>query len=165
MTRRRSPLVRPAFLGSAAIAAGLVSGMMVATACDPGGDAESSEAAFCRRYDECNYIPPGDSLQDCTDSIRLCTRDLVTSARTDWQDRVDECLALANCENFYECTLEIDECTLDDHAGPPDGPSAPSCGDPICDQDWCTETEACSVEWDGDGECDCGCDFFDRDCQ
>jgi hypothetical protein len=81
---------------------------------------------------------------------------------------VEECLDLANCENFYECTLQIDDCTIDDRPGPggiaDDGPSAPSCGDLVCDLDWCDEPEACTPDWDGDGECDCGCDFIDSDC-
>ena len=45
-------------------------------------------------------------------------------------------------------------------------PAPPSCGDPICDYDWCGTmyNQNCASVWDGDGECDCGCQFFDIDC-
>lgn len=137
---------------------------------DPGGAADSpeepspqreeeahasAESKLCKRLDECNLMTPGWSVQDCTDFVTMCTSDLLTSEKVDWSNQAAGCLGFANCQNFSNCYDSIDRC----------GAVEPCAAN--CDVCWLsTEREFnCPLDWEGDGECDCGCQFADTaDC-
>lgn len=124
---------------------------------DSDGGQNSPEASLCERSDECNVLMPGISVQDCTDLEVMCTDDLITSAKQDWTAEVEECLELANCQNFLGCVSELSVC-------PPIEPAA-ACG-PECQFCWIgTDQEnACPDVYALDGSCDCGCQFVDPEC-
>ena len=87
-------------------------GMFTAIGCDDddgdgGGDIE---AELCERFDECNALRAGQSVQDCTDERTMCTDGLVTSAREDWNREINECLQNANCNNFIDCYAIVPDC-------------------------------------------------------
>jgi hypothetical protein len=94
---------------------------------DSGPPPVSTSEQMCEKYDYCNALGVGFSVDDCLDK----------------QD----------CGNFFECMYDQGECSL------------LTCHS---DCDWChlgTEYEgACPAEWQGDGECDCGCQWADVDC-
>ena len=92
----------------------LVLGGLVLSACggddDDGEGSGGIESRMCAKADECNILEAGVSAQDCTDTLSMCTADLVTSARTDWENAAEECLEMQNCENFVNCYLAIPGC-------------------------------------------------------
>ena len=129
-------------------------------------ESPAPERSLCERSDECNVLEPGISVQDCTDLMLMCTDGLITSAYTDWTREVDRCLEFANCKNFMACAAELSDCAPFETETPePEAPPPQSCG-PECAYCWLnTEQEnACPPSWNGDGECDCGCQFVDVDC-
>jgi hypothetical protein len=134
---------------------------------DSTGSAETGAGALpehelCARADECNVLEPGTSVQDCTDLEVMCTDELISSAYTDWNAEVEACLELANCQNFLNCATELSAC-------PPLEPAAecaPACLPEAGGYCWYgTDYEgACPTDYNGDGSCDCGCQFTDVDC-
>ena len=113
----------------------------------------SSEQSLCEKTDECNLLMPGTSTQDCTDLVVMCTGELLSPQYSDWENEVADCLGLSNCQNFLGCVGELSVC--------PSVTPADECA-------YCfygTETEnMCDEAWNGDGACDCGCQFTDVDC-
>ncbi|MET0385790.1 MAG: hypothetical protein ABW321_07515 [Polyangiales bacterium] len=64
-----------------------------------GGDDDADlEDRICRKADECNVLEV--SFQDCSDEIHMCTDELVSSERSDWNVQIEDCLQLSNCNNF-----------------------------------------------------------------
>jgi hypothetical protein len=80
-----------------------------------GGDDKSDpppsvSAQLCAKAGACNFLPPGTSVQDCTDSTQLCVNGLTSSERTDWNNAVTQCVAMANCTNFLNCYAAVPGC-------------------------------------------------------
>lgn len=69
---------------------------------------------LCDRFDECNYFAAGTSVADCTDVLTMCSDDLLTSERTDWERAASDALENANCTNFIESYQEAPACTIAD---------------------------------------------------
>jgi arginyl-tRNA--protein-N-Asp/Glu arginylyltransferase len=65
---------------------------------------------LCTKADTCNYLPAGTSAQDCTDLTQQCVNALTSSARTDWNNAVGQCLAKQNCQNFADCYAVVPDC-------------------------------------------------------
>ena len=108
-----------------------------ATACDP--EDAPTQQRLCERFDACNYFSAGVSVEDCTDVMTLCTDDLLSSQRADWQRDADRALENANCGNFLDdyqdasaCTIRVDGSiggTANSSASGGDGPSTPGCSE------------------------------------
>jgi hypothetical protein len=121
-----------------------------------------AEQLLCDRADECNLMAMGVSVQDCVDLQTMCTDELLTSQKTDWENLLGDCLELANCMNYSSCVLELPDCPPRDAFGT----DTTSC-DPTCEYCWvgAPEENMCPEEWNGGGDgCDCGCQFVDLDC-
>lgn len=133
-----------------------------ASAEDSTGSNVPAEQLLCERADECNLMAMGISVMDCVDLQTMCTDDLLTSQKTDWENLLGDCLDLANCMNYSNCVLELPDCPPRDAFGA----DTTSC-EATCDYCWIgTEEEnMCPAEWNGGGDgCDCGCQFVDVDC-
>ena len=109
---------------------------------------ESNEKRLCKKIDECNLLGAAVSVQDCTDIVSMCTSQLVSSAKADWDGAAEGCLSLSNCVNFANCYIDIDVCRHDGGAGGGDGADDGADGPPEC----ADNGEACEVN----GDC---CDF------
>lgn len=130
------------------------------TANDTDGDTgtgDSSEQSLCEKTDECNLLMPGTSVQDCSDLVGMCTGELLSSQYADWENEVADCLEFSNCQNFLGCVGELSAC--------PSVEPSDECGPECVYCFFDTETEnMCDDSWNGDGVCDCGCQFTDIDC-
>ena len=116
-----------------------------------------TEDALCEKTDECNLLMPGTSVQDCSDLVAMCTDDLLSSQYADWQNEVATCLDLSNCQNFLGCVGELSAC--------PSVTPGDECTEECVYCFFDTELEnMCDDSWNGDGACDCGCQFTDVDC-
>jgi hypothetical protein len=69
----------------------------------------STEAQFCNRADECNFLE-GASTDECTDAVTRCTDDLSSSERADWNNVMGDCLELQSCTNFRNCWASVPNC-------------------------------------------------------
>jgi hypothetical protein len=120
---------------------------------DSGSPPISTSEQMCEKYDYCNALGVGFSVDDCIDAVEDCVTGMPSGAQVDWWADVDSCLEKQDCGNFFECMSDQGACSL------------LTCNS---DCDWChigTEYEgACPDDWFGDGECDCGCQWTDIDC-
>jgi hypothetical protein len=60
----------------------------------------------CERIDECNALPEGNSVDDCTQRGQKQLDDLAPAARADKQKVIEDCLAFQTCERFLDCLFE-----------------------------------------------------------
>jgi cytochrome c553 len=65
------------------------------------------ERAACERLDECNYLPPGNSIAECSDTISACLDDLNSAELAAWSAEVEDCLKFDTCRNFSRCFAEL----------------------------------------------------------
>ena len=111
------------------------------------------ERRLCERFDACNFFGAGVDIDDCTDVMTMCTGDLVSSVRSDWERDAEVALGNANCVNFLEDYQTVDACWISD-----DGSIASTGGDdgPVpaetCTEDFTACTGPNSIEACLDGE-------------
>ena len=70
----------------------------------------STEQRVCERADECNFLPAGVSVDECTEQSAKCTDDLSSSDRADWEKLTGDCLELQSCTNFGTCYSKVPNC-------------------------------------------------------
>ncbi|HEX8824093.1 MAG TPA: hypothetical protein VF794_29505 [Archangium sp.] len=70
----------------------------------------ATEEQLCERADECNFLPAGTSVDECTDQYTKCTEALTSSERADWENGTEACLKMQSCTNFSNCYDAVPGC-------------------------------------------------------
>jgi hypothetical protein len=112
------------------------------------------ERRLCERFDGCNFFAAGLSVDDCTDIMEMCTGDLLSSVRSDWERGAERALENANCVNFLADYQESDVCYIRDDgtiSGEPGGDDGPVPQED-CGEDYFACTGPDSIEACIDGE-------------
>lgn len=124
-----------------------------------GGNQSAPEDDICERADECNLLEAGVSAMDCADELRMCTDDLITSEKNDWEIEVKACMEFSNCKNFQACVTDLSACSIFE----PDGGMCVEDGNPC---DYCWGNTFCDPLYLGANDgCDCDCsNGYDSDC-
>jgi hypothetical protein len=125
------------------------------------------ERRLCERFDSCNFFGPGVDVDDCTDVMTMCTGDLVSSVRSDWERGAERALENANCVNFLADYQDSDVCYIADDGSIADAPDPANDDGPApqesCGEDYTACTGPNSIEACLDGQylalsCDEVCD-------
>ncbi len=75
------------------------------------GDPDYS-SDLCQKLDDCNALADGESVTDCSDSIRKSLDDMTSSKRGDCERQIADCLDKSSCDNFLSCN--ISDCYYED---------------------------------------------------
>ena len=86
-------------------------GVLAGTALYASGCASPDTVAdMCQRAQECNDLPQGTSMQDCSDALHRCVGNLTSSQRDDWERMMGTCLENNSCELFARCYVDVPWC-------------------------------------------------------
>ena len=76
---------------------------VLTAACAGGGSVSATVEEYCNRADDCNLLPLGTSIEDCTQQVDKLLESLTENERADYELGLKGCLALKSCSAFGDC--------------------------------------------------------------